>query len=133
MRFRDVVPIIGSATLLTGCATSATIQQMQHLATETQQVPMGYVAPAIESGTCTAVSEHRFQGRVGITVSQDLQFLAEEIDGVVKFNGGNSYALQDWRWVPIDAYGSTAPVVEISVLDCGVVENTDETIPRVDT
>ena len=70
------------------------------------------------------------QGKVGITLGHDLSLLAKEIDSVVNFNGGNSYVVHSWQWVVVSSMGSTAPLVEISVLNCdGTAGDTDTKLP----
>ena len=80
---------------------------------------MGYASSALESGACVELSEHRLQGKVGLTLSHDLNMLAGEIDSIVTYNGGNSYVINSWQWVVVDGLGSTAPLVEITVMNCG--------------
>ena len=114
------------AVVLAGCATTPTTSQMQNLTTESSQVPVGFATSAIESGACIELSRHEFQGKVGLTLSHDLSLLANEIDSVVEFNGGNAYMIHSWQWVIVDGMGSTAPLVEITVLDCGDSRTTTE-------
>jgi len=55
-----------------------------------------------------------------MSVGHDLQMLAEEVDTVVGFNGGNAYVLHNWQWITVDSWGSTAHLMRIAVLDCPV-------------
>ena len=121
--------LLATMVVVSGCAMTATTEQMQNLATKTQQVPMGFVFDAVESGICRELSTHQLQGRAGATVGHDLQMLAEEVDSVVTYNGGNSYAMNEWQWITVDAWGSTAPLVRISVLDCPASSTAIESEP----
>jgi len=119
MESRASIGVFLSMMLVAGCAMTATTAQMQNLETESSQVPMGYAKSALESGACVELGEHRLQGRAGMTISSDLKMLADEIDSTVTYNGGNSYIIHSWQWVLIDNAGSTAPLVEITVMNCG--------------
>lgn len=120
------------AIYLAGCAYTPTTEQMQNLDTESFQIPVGFARSAIESGACTALSEHRLQGKVGLTLGHDLQLLADQIDSVVTYNGGNSYMLHSWEWVFVSS-DATAPLVEISVLDCTSTGSSIESDDQLDT
>lgn len=113
-----MIGIVMYAALVTGCAMTATTSQMQNLKTESSQVPMGYATDAMESGACVELSQHDVQGGAGLTISNDLNMLADEIDSAVTYNGGNAYVLNSWQWVHIGG-GATAPLVDITVLNCG--------------
>ena len=133
MRKKTFFVAILSAALVAACATTPTTSQMQNLATESSQVPMGFVGSAVESGACVELSQHRFQGKVGMTLSHDLNLLAKEIDSVVEYNGGDSYAIHSWEWVIVDGMGSTAPLVEITVMNCGGSPSTTESEAPLET
>ena len=121
--------IVGILLLLAaGCATTPTSTQMQNLNTDASQVPMGYAGSALEIGACVELSKHELRGRPGITLGQDLKILEDEIDGVVSFNGGNAYMIHSWEWIVVDSMGSTAPLVEVTVLTCGESPSTVKTI-----
>ncbi len=110
--------VLAIMVVVDGCAMTATSTQIQNLQTETRQIPMSYALDAIDSDVCRELSVQKIQGQAGISVGHDLQMLAEEIDSTVYFNGGNAYVVHDWLWITVDSYGSTAPLLRISVLDC---------------
>ena len=133
MRRKTSFAAILSTALVAGCGTTPTISQMQNLATESSQVPMGFARSPVESGACVELSQHRFKGKVAMTPSQDLDLLAKEIDSVVEYNGGDSYVIHSWEWVIVDGMGTTAPLVEITVMNCGGSPTTTESQAPLET
>ena len=113
--------LVGSI-LLTGCATSMTVEQFytafpDH--TSSRYLTGVEAKSAVDDGSCVLIDDHVYNAPIGMTVGQDVVNGAKGVDGIVANDGGNAYRISNFSWLEIgDGYGSTQLRIEFDAYQC---------------
>jgi len=107
-------------TMLTSCATSMTPMQVYStLPTLTKSKFITQAEEAVNSKGCKYLVKGRsYTAPIGLTTKDDLKNGATGIDEWVKLDGGNTYVLNNYKWVTVDHNGSTQLYIEFDTMLC---------------
>lgn len=87
--------------------------------TKSKSVLQSEIASLISTEKCKYITKNRsYAAPVGLTAKKDLKNAAQGIDEWVELDKGNSYILTDYKWIPIDNFGSTQLNVDFDTLSC---------------
>jgi hypothetical protein len=87
--------------------------------TNSNLISKSNVEELIESDNCKYLVKGRsYVAPIGLTTKGDLKNGAKGIDEWVELDGGNSYVLNNYKWVTVDDSGSTQLHLEFDTLIC---------------
>lgn len=117
-----ILHVIGIALLVVSCSTAmsptklnATLPKM----TKSRFYSRLDARDAVAAKECSCLVKGReYVAPIGTTTSSDLRNGAKGIDEWVQLDGGNAYALNSFRWVTVDHFGSTQLQLEFDTMLC---------------
>lgn len=114
--------VVAGLVMLAGCVTAMSAQQFYTefpKATGARYLTGAEAIEAQEDGRCKAIDDHVYNAPIGMTVQGDVRAGAEGIDGIVANDGGNSYRITNFSWLPVgDGSGATQLRVVFDTMLC---------------
>ena len=108
--------------ILSSCATSMTpieINNSLPTLTISKFITQSQVEEFVKKGKCKYLGKGRsYNAPIGLTTKSDLKNGAKGIDEWVKLDGGNSYILTNYKWVPVNNGSATQLYIEFDTLLC---------------
>lgn len=123
-----IVPIMRCVALgmavcgLAACATSMTPRQFNEelpSLTKSKYFDPAQAKDALKHSRCELlVGGRSYVAPMGLTVNGDLRNGSKGIDEWVSIDGGNSYVLNNFKWITIDSGGSTQLSIYFDTMQC---------------
>jgi hypothetical protein len=109
--------ILGILFSLYSCATSLSpieVNKTLPTLTKSKFIPQSQIG-----NNCKLLVKSRsYVAPIGFTAKDDLKNAAKGIDEWVTIDGGNGYFLKNYRWITVDAKGTTQLEVEFETMLC---------------
>jgi hypothetical protein len=110
-----LIGISGCSALRSSLTASEFYAEFPRL-TSTRYLDGAVATVATENGECIVLQIHRVRAAIGATVYIDMQNGAQDVDGIVINEGGNSYRMTNFQWVDVNS--STQLVLEFTSMLC---------------
>ncbi|MBK8392806.1 MAG: hypothetical protein IPL23_27610 [Saprospiraceae bacterium] len=114
--------IILLVLILSSCVTSMSpfeVSKTLPTLTTSRLLSQSQVEDAINTKKCKYLVKGRsYAAPMGLSVKEDLKNGAKGIDEWVTLDGGNSYVLNNYKWIAVDKIGSTQIHIKFNTMVC---------------
>jgi len=118
----NIISLFILILLLSSCSSSMTPIEVNNTLptlTKSKFFNTTHASEAIENNKCKLIVNGRnYVAPIGFTPKDDLKNGAKGIDEWVTMDGGNAYALLNFKWVTVDHNGSTQLHIDFDTLLC---------------